>query len=112
MITLLATKHPHDFDGRADLIEGRHIEDAGLLDVLDALVGLPVQQGIQHQSCLVLILAEVVALAHLVGPLFSGQRGLAVGDVADEIEGIRVLADPFLQSLPEQAGSVRPWWVQ
>ena len=100
---LAAAKQLDDLDGGADLIEGRHLENAGLFEVLDTLVGILVQQGIQHQPRLVLEAGEVIALAHLVGAFPAGERWLAIGDVADEVEGVEFFAYLFLQGLPEHA---------
>ncbi len=44
---------------------------------------------------------KYVALADLVGPFPAGERRLAEGDVADQVEGVEVLADLVGQGLPE-----------
>ena len=47
------------------------------------------------------VLGEHVALADVVGPLAAGERRLVEGDVADQVEGVEVLAD-FLGERFEQ----------
>ena len=61
------------------------------------------EQGIEDGAGLVAIVAEDVALLHLVGPFLAGQRRLVEGDVADEIEGVVVAADLLGELVEEHA---------
>ncbi len=56
--------------------------------VVDAFVGVLVEQRLEDARAFVAVLGEVVALAHVVGALTAGERRLIEGDVADEVEGV------------------------
>ena len=66
-----------------------------------AFVLILLQQGFQHGAGLRAVLGEDIALADVVGPLAAGERRLVEGHMADEVEGIEVLAD-FLEQRFEQ----------
>ena len=88
--------------------KGSMLKDVGVVEVQDAFVGVFLEES--FQDCLrgLSVFAEGVALADVVGAFLAGQ-GLGVeGDVADEVEGIQVLAqlgadhlevEPFLRQL-------------
>ena len=74
--------------------------------LVDAAVGVLVEQGLEHGAGLVAVLGEDVALLHLVGALAARERRLVEGDVADEVEGVVVAARP---ARPVRRGT-RPGW--
>ena len=67
------------------------------------------EQRFEHGAGLRAVLGEDVALAHVLGPLAAGERRPVEGDVADEVEGIEVLAD-FLGQRVEQQPFVRQFF--
>ena len=75
----------------------------GIVEVDDAFVLVFLQQGFEHGAGLRAVLGEDVALADVVGPLAAGERRLVEGDVADEVEGIEVLADFLGERVERQA---------
>ena len=70
---------------------------------VDALVGVLVEQGVEHRARLVAVLGEVVALADVVGALLARERRLVEGDVADQVERVEVAADASSQRLEQHA---------
>ena len=61
------------------------------------------EQRFEHGAGLRAVLGEHVALADVLGPLAAGERRPVEGDVADEVEGIEVLADFLGQRVERQA---------
>jgi hypothetical protein len=102
-VGVLAPNLLDDLDRRAERREGLHLEDAHVLDVVDAFVRELVEQGFEHGPGSIAVLGEVVPLAHVVGALLARERGLVEGHVADEIEGGEVLADLAGELLEEDA---------
>ena len=78
---------------RADVGEGRDAQHVGVIQVEHALVGIFGQQGVEHGVCPVPVRVEDVAFLDVVGPLATGQRLGVEGDMADEVEGVEVLAE-------------------
>jgi len=74
-------------------VERRNLQDSRVTQIDDALILVFLQQCLQHGARLGTIFCEDIALAHVVGPLAAGEGRLVKGDVADEIEGIQILAD-------------------
>ena len=87
----LTAESADDFDRRAKLVQGLDLEDVDVLDRSDALVGVLVEQGVEHGPGLLAVLGEVVLLPDLVGSLLASQRRLIVGDMADRSNGSRSL---------------------
>ena len=69
----------------------------------DAFVLVLLQQGFEHGAGLRAVLGEDVALADVLGALAAGERRLVEGDVADQVEGVEVLADLLGQRVEQQA---------
>ena len=86
VVGLAAEDLVDDLDGGSDPVEGLELEDLRGFQAGDAFVGVFVEQGFEHGVGLVAVLGEVVTLLDLVGALAPGERGLAEGDVGDEIE--------------------------
>ena len=61
------------------------------------------EQRFEHGAGLRAVLGEHVALADVLGPLAPGERRLVEGDMADEVEGVEVLADLLGQRIEQQA---------
>ena len=61
------------------------------------------QQRIEHGAGLRAVFREHVALADVLGALAAGQRRLVEGDVADEVEGVEVLAHFLGERIERQA---------
>jgi len=79
------------------------LEDFEGLDALQARVSVLFEQGIEHRARLVPVLDEHVALANVRGPLAARERRLVECDVADEIEGVDVVAylfGPLVEKTP------------
>ena len=66
-------------------------------------VGVLLQQRIEHGAGFVAVLAEDVALLHLLGALLARERRLVEGDVADEVEGVVVAPDLLGEFVEEDA---------
>src|SRR5690606_31666875 len=92
VVSRFATKRLDQLDGRTNLAEGIQLQDLDVLDVLDARVGVLVQQGLQHLASGTRVFGKVVALFHLLGALSTSQRRLVEGDMADEVEGVERLS--------------------
>ena len=90
--TVAPAERPDQLNRGAQFREGRDAQDGGVVEVEHALVGVFGQQGIKHGAGLVAILGEHVPLLDLFGPLAPGQRFGVKGDVADQVEGVEVLA--------------------
>ena len=98
-----------ELERRAHRVERRNLKNARVVEVDDALVLVLLQQRFEHGAGLRAVLGEDVALADVVGALAAGERRLVEGDVADEVEGVEVLADflgerverqPFVRQVP------------
>ena len=87
------------------VVEGRDLQDAWVVKIDDALVLVFLQQGVEHGAGLRAVFGEHVALADIVGALAAGERRLVKGDVADEVEGVEVLADFVGEWLERQPSS-------
>ena len=93
----LAAEEFDDFCWCAELVEGVDLEHLDVFDVLDAFVGVFVQQSVQYFAGLFAILGEYVALSDLLRALGTGERRLIEGGVADHIEDIHLLANGLFQ---------------
>ena len=84
-------------------VERRDFQNPGVIEAGDdAFVLILGEQGFEHGAGLRAVFGEHVALAHVVGTLTAGERRLVEGDVADEVEGVEVLADFFQQRVEQQ----------
>ena len=83
--------------------EGRDLQHVGVVEIEHALVGVFGQQRIEHGAGLRPVFREHVALLDVLGPLAAGERLLVEGDVADEVEGIEVLAQFLGDGIERQA---------
>ena len=61
------------------------------------------EQGFEHGAGLRAVLGEDVALADVLGALAAGERRPVEGDVADQVEGVEVLADFLGERIERQA---------
>ena len=102
-IGVFAAELLDDLHRRAVLVDGANFQDGDVFDVVHALVGELVEQGIQHLVCGLAVLGEVVSLAHVVRTFTPGEWGLVEGDVANQIEGREVFADFVAQGIEEHA---------
>ena len=76
---------------RAELGKGWDAQNGDIVEVEHTLVGVLGQQRVEHSAGLVSVLVEHIALLDVVGPLTPGQRLGIEGDMADEVEGVKVL---------------------
>ena len=74
--------------------EGRDLQHVGVVEVEHALVVVLREQRVEHGAGLRAVFREHVALLHVLGALAPGERLAVEGDVADEVEGVEVLARP------------------
>ena len=88
---------------RAHRGERRDLQDVRVVEVEYAFVLILLQQGLQHGAGLGAVLGEDVALADVVGTLAAGERRPVEGDVADQVEGVEILAHLLGQGLQGQA---------
>ncbi len=82
---------------------GSDLQDARIVEVGDAFVLVFLEQGFEHGAGLLAVLGEDVALADILGPLAPGERRLVEGHVADQVEGVEVLAHFLGQRIEQQA---------
>jgi hypothetical protein len=75
--------------------EGRDLEHIRIVEIEHAFVLIFGEERIEHGAGLRPVFCEHVALFHVVGPLAAGQRLAVKGDMADQVEGIKVLAKFF-----------------
>ena len=76
----------------AELGEGRDAQHVGVIQVEHALVGILGEQRVEHGAGLFAVLAEHVPFPDVVGALAPRQRLGVESDMADQVEGIEVLA--------------------
>ncbi len=79
------------------------LQDARIVKVSDAFVLVFLEQGFEHGAGLLAVLGEDIALADILRPLTPGERRLVEGHVADEVEGVEVLAHFLGQRIEQQA---------
>ena len=103
VVLLLAAEALDDLDRGAEAVEGGDLQHLHALDVLDAFVGVLVQQGFEDGPCGFAVFGEVVALAHVQGALAAGEGPGVEGHVADEVEGVEVPAHFLGQGFEEDA---------
>ena len=76
--------------------EGGDLQEARVSETGDyAVVLIFVQQGFEYSTGLRAVLGEHIALAHVSHAVAAGERWLVEGDVADEVEGVQILANFF-----------------
>lgn len=92
VVASFAAKGFNQFDGCTELVKGIELEDFDVLDVLNAGVGVFIQQRFQHLARCTGVFGEVVTLFHLFGAFFTRQRRLVERDVADQVKRIEWLA--------------------
>ena len=71
----------------------RNLQNARVAEIDDALVLILLQQRFKHGAGLRAVFREDIALADVVCALAARERRLVECDMADEVEGIEVLAD-------------------
>jgi hypothetical protein len=91
--TVLAAKGLNELQRRAERIERGYAQHVGVIEVQHPLIGIFGKQRVQHDAGLRTVFREDVALFDILCALTPGQRLPVEGDVADEIEGIEVLAE-------------------
>jgi hypothetical protein len=101
--TLLAAKGPHQFHHTPHGSKGRDAQHIRIIEVQNALIRVFLKQRIQHGTRLRAVFREDVALAHILGPLAPGQWLAVKGDVADQVEGVQVLAKLIGNGVKRQA---------
>ena len=101
--TVPAAERAEQLERRAEDVDRRDPEHVGVVEVEHTLVGVLVEQRIEHGAGLLSVLREHVAFLDVVGPLAAGQRFGVERDVADEIEGIEVPAQLLDQHGQRQA---------
>ncbi len=74
-----------------------------IVEIDHALVLILGQQRIEHGAGLGTVFREHVALLHVLGALAAGERLLVEGDMADEVEGVEVLAQFLGDGIERQA---------
>ena len=92
-----------ELEGRSHRIERRNLQNPWVAKVDDALILIFLQQRFKHGAGLRAVLGEDIALADVIRALAAGERRLVESDVADEVEGIEILADFFGQRLKREA---------
>src|SRR5437899_1911986 len=88
---------------RAERVERRHLEHVEVEQGGKALVLVLEEQRFEDGTGLGAVLGEDIALANVVDALPARERRPIEGDVADQVEGIEVHADLFLEWLEQQA---------
>ncbi len=83
--------------------EGRNAQHVSIVEIEYAFVGIFGQQRVEHGAGLGAVLREHVTLFDVLGALAAGERLLVEGDMADEVEGIEVLAKFFGDRIERQA---------
>ena len=106
-VASLAAEELNDLDRRAEARSGSTLRIS-----IDSTVWMPLSAYLSSRAsstarALLAVLAEDVALLHVVGALLAGERRLVEGDVADEVEGVVVAADLFGQLVEEHALGVQ-----
>ena len=91
-----------EFDRCAHGVERRNLQDVRIVEVGDAFVLVFLEQGFEHGAGLRAVLGEDIALADVVGALAAGERRLVEGHVADQVEGVEVLAHFLGQRVEQQ----------
>lgn len=99
----LAAKDGHQFIGRAHVFEGVEREDFDVFDVFYAGIGIFIQQTFQYLACLFAVFGKVVAFLHIFSAFATGQRWLVKGDMADQVECIKILAHLVSQGYQQYA---------
>jgi len=88
--------------GRPHGIEGRDLQDAGIVKIDHALVLIFFQQRFQHGAGLGTVLGKDIALKKVLHALPPGERWLIKRHVANEVKGVKVLAHLIGQRLKGQ----------
>ena len=93
----LAAELLDELERGAHVVEGRDFEHLDVVQSADHPFVLVLgEQRLQHGAGLRAVFGEYITLLHVVGALAPGQRRPVEGDVADQVEGVEVLAH-FIQ---------------
>ena len=84
-------------------LKGFEFQHLGIFYAAYAFIGVFIQKCIEDGPCLFAIFGEVVTFFDIVGPLLSGERGLIIGDMADQIKVAIVFADLFGKIVQDDA---------
>ena len=98
--TGLPAEGADQFNRCAEPVEWRDPENVGVVEIEHAVVGILVEQRIEHGASLTSIFREHVPLFNILGPLTAGQWFGVEGDVTDEIEGVEILTQLSGRSQP------------
>ena len=90
--TGLPAEGSHQFDRRAEAVERWDLQNVDVVEIEHSLVGVLVEQRVEHGAGLTRVSVEHVPLLDAVGSLAAGQRLGVKGDVTDEIKGVQILA--------------------
>ena len=99
----LAAERVDELDDAAHRAERGDLQHVGVVEIENALVLIFGEQRIEHGAGLAAVFGEHVALLDVLGPLAARQRGAIEGHMADEIEGIEVLAKFLGDGIERQA---------
>ena len=91
-----------ELEGRSHRIERRDLQNPRVAKIDDALILVFLQQCFKHGAGLGAVFGENIALADIVCTLAARERWLVECHVADEVEGVEVLADFFGQRVKGQ----------
>jgi hypothetical protein len=91
--TLLAAERVDELEDATHIGERSHLQHVGVVEVEHAFVAIFFEQRVEHGAGLWPIFGEHVALLDVLGPFAARQRLLVEGYVADQIEGVEVLAE-------------------
>ena len=92
-----------ELEGRAHRVEGRNLKNPRVAKIDDALILIFLQQRFKHGAGLRAVFGENIPLADIFRALAPRERRLVESHMADEVEGIEVLADLLGQRVEGQA---------
>ena len=99
----LSTESANDLDRGPQLVERVEPDDFGIFQIKGALIGIFFEEALEDLAGKAFVAAEDIALPNGIGAFLAGKRGLVVGDMANEVEGIEGGADFLLESGEEHA---------
>jgi len=90
------------FEGSAHGVERRNFKNAGIIETGDPFVLIFLEQGFEYGPGRLAVFCEDITLSDILRTIAPGKRRLVEGHIADEIEGIEILANLLCQWIKQQ----------
>src|SRR5664280_97080 len=102
-IALAATECLHNLNRGTDLSEGLELQDLDLAKVFESLVGVLIQERVEHSAGLIAVFREDIPLLDVAHAFLTSQWRLIECNVADQVERAQIITCTLGQRLEQYA---------